>query len=107
MVFIADALLLMSWARLATSALAGGAFYVRARRRARAAPMDDAAVTAALAELAVVMPAFNEADQIEQSIEALRQAGPQLRESVVVDDGSTDATAALAEAALGRCAPSV
>jgi glycosyltransferase involved in cell wall biosynthesis len=46
----------------------------------------------------VVIPAFNEAQTIAPLVQALRVSGA-WRELIVVDDGSTDATAALARAA--------
>ena len=42
--------------------------------------------------LVVVVPAYNEAESIQQVIEKIRQAAPEL-DVVVVDDGSSDATA--------------
>ena len=50
---------------------------------------------------AAVVPAFNEADSIGAVIAEIRDADPDL-EVVVVDDGSADATAELAEAAGAR-----
>ncbi len=47
-------------------------------------------------QLSICIPAFNEEAGIEQSLAALREAFP-LAEIIVVDDGSEDRTAALAE----------
>jgi glycosyltransferase involved in cell wall biosynthesis len=51
--------------------------------------------------ISALIPALNEADRIQSTICALRAASADrpLREILVVDDGSTDNTAALAEAA--------
>jgi glycosyltransferase involved in cell wall biosynthesis len=42
--------------------------------------------------ISVVIPCFNEINTIEQVINAVRQAKPEEKEIVVVDDGSTDGT---------------
>jgi len=52
----------------------------------------------AAAETSVIVPAFNEGLAIRQVIAALQSAAP-WREIIVVDDGSSDATAAEATAA--------
>jgi rSAM/selenodomain-associated transferase 2 len=49
-----------------------------------------------------IVPAFNEGERIEALVRALRQQGPALSEVIVVDGGSSDDTAARAEAAGAR-----
>ncbi len=51
--------------------------------------------------LTVIIPAYNEADRIAATVAASLRL-PGVREVVVVDDGSTDATGAVATAAGGR-----
>ena len=58
---------------------------------------------AGLAEgVTVLLPAHNEAPSITAVIEGCRRSTPRLVEILVVDDGSTDDTAALAQAAGAR-----
>ena len=53
--------------------------------------------------LSIVIPAFNEATRLPRTLAALREQVPGPLEVVVVDDGSADATAAVArEAATGE-----
>jgi glycosyltransferase involved in cell wall biosynthesis len=52
--------------------------------------------------MSVVLPAYNEGGTITEVIRRCREAVPDLAEVLVVDDGSTDATAALAEQAKAR-----
>ena len=52
--------------------------------------------------VSVVVPARNEAGTVGAIVAALVSAAPRIAEVVVVDDGSTDATAAIAEAAGAR-----
>jgi glucosyl-3-phosphoglycerate synthase len=52
--------------------------------------------------VSVVVPARNEAATVGAIVAALVAAGPRIAEVVVVDDGSHDATAAVAEAAGAR-----
>ena len=56
--------------------------------------------------LSLVIPAYNEASRIQETIATAASwlcAQPYRTELIVVDDGSGDETAALAEAALGDC----
>jgi glycosyltransferase involved in cell wall biosynthesis len=60
--------------------------------------------------LTVVMPVFNQAQEIGATLRALEDAISAtsfVADVVVVDDGSTDGTAAAARAAAGRCALTV
>jgi dolichyl-phosphate beta-glucosyltransferase len=55
--------------------------------------------------IAVVMPAYNEADRIGPTLESVaryRAAGDAVSRVVLADDGSTDRTVVVAEAAAGR-----
>lgn len=47
-------------------------------------------------KVGVVIPAYNEADRIRQTIRAVRRTLPEIAEIVVVDDGSADETASQA-----------
>jgi glycosyltransferase involved in cell wall biosynthesis len=47
--------------------------------------------------VSILVPAFNEAATIVDVLERVREKVPHRIEVIVVDDGSTDATAALAE----------
>lgn len=49
--------------------------------------------------VSIVVPARDEAARIDPLLDALRRTGPAVREIIVVDDRSTDATAARVEAA--------
>ena len=49
-------------------------------------------------DLTVIIPAYNEAESVADTIRSLQQQSVQLREIIVVDDGSTDATGAIARA---------
>jgi dolichol-phosphate mannosyltransferase len=49
----------------------------------------------------VVLPTYNEADTVEEVLERVRQAAPQV-EVLVVDDGSPDGTADIAQQAADR-----
>ncbi|MES2461439.1 MAG: glycosyltransferase family 2 protein [Armatimonadota bacterium] len=51
--------------------------------------------------LSVIIPAYNEADRIGSTVVAAQKL-PGVREVIVVDDGSTDATSAAAESAGAR-----
>lgn len=50
-------------------------------------------------EISIVIPAYNIAGFIAEALSSLRAAGGPTREIIVIDDGSTDETAAVAEAA--------
>jgi dolichyl-phosphate beta-glucosyltransferase len=57
------------------------------------------------AQLSIVIPAFNEAGRVEQTLTALREYLPQITadfEIRVVDDGSTDGTVAIVERVAAR-----
>jgi glycosyltransferase involved in cell wall biosynthesis len=63
--------------------------------------LSDAGPLATLVDVAVIVPAFNEVDGIDQTVTRLRSAltsSPYSFEIVVVDDGSTDGTAERARA---------
>jgi glycosyltransferase involved in cell wall biosynthesis len=49
-------------------------------------------------QLSIIMPAYNEEKTIEKVLQALLQEVPDIYEIIVVDDGSTDRTAQIAEA---------
>ncbi len=49
-----------------------------------------------MSRVSIIIPAFNEADRIEETVKAARRLGGEL---IVVDDGSSDGTADLAERA--------
>ena len=49
-------------------------------------------------DLTVIIPAYDEAESVADTIRSLQQQSVQLREIIVVDDGSTDATGAIARA---------
>jgi len=49
-------------------------------------------------DLTVIIPAYNEAESVADTIRSLQQQSVQLREIIVVDDGSTDETGAIARA---------
>src|SRR5665213_1802495 len=78
-----------SRARHATPGVADGA------RSARVAP---AAARGAMNSIDVVIPAFNAAPYIGEAIASVLAQSPAVSRVIVVDDGSTDATASVAEA---------
>ncbi|MBA2292892.1 MAG: glycosyltransferase family 2 protein, partial [Gemmatimonadales bacterium] len=53
-------------------------------------------------ELTAVIPAYHAADHIAEAVASLYAQSSPPREIIVVDDGSTDETAAVAEAAGAR-----
>lgn len=53
--------------------------------------------------LSVLMPAYNEADTIERTLERVIKLGPIIKEIIVVDDGSTDETANIADRVARQC----
>ncbi len=72
----------------------------------RAARDDGAAAARAAAGLSVVIPARNEADTLPPLLASLREQDVQPLEVLVVDDGSSDGTAAVAAAGGARVLPS-
>ena len=94
---MAEIVLLVLWLRMAACAVLGLAFR---RGRCRAS-----ARGAARPGVAVVIPAFNEACNIGGTLASLRSQVPPPAEIVVVDDGSTDATAVLARRSLTGFGP--
>ncbi len=53
--------------------------------------------------LSVLMPAYNEAETIGRTLGRVIDLGPLVKEIIVVDDGSTDATAEIAERVARQC----
>jgi glycosyltransferase involved in cell wall biosynthesis len=53
--------------------------------------------TETLVALSVVMPAYNEEDTLRRSVETVMERVPRLGELVLVNDGSSDRTAAIAD----------
>ena len=88
----AEWLILLLWLRLAVFTLLG---MLALRRRPGRQPTSEPP-----ARLAVIVPAFNEAEHIAETLQALLAQTRQADELVVVDDGSTDATYTLAVQAL-------
>ena len=74
----------------------------RGRRAGRWRPGPDGPVAPSLPRLLAVIPARNEAATIAGCVAALRASDHPALEILVFDDGSTDGTAALAEAAGAR-----
>lgn len=78
---------------------------LRARRRRATLPAlegADVTVAAAAADVSVVIPARNEAHNLDACLAALAAAGDAVREILVVDDHSEDETAAVASRAAAR-----
>jgi dolichol-phosphate mannosyltransferase len=89
----------------AAQALAGALVLARlSGGRRRRAPLDAAGAPPPAVTIAAVVPARDEAARIGPCLAGLA-ADPDLAEVVVVDDGSRDATAALARAAGARVVP--
>lgn len=95
----AEALILLLWLRLAAVTLLGAFAQRRSLHRQPVGRPQDVH-----ARLAVVVPAFNEAGRIAGTLQALRAQTRAPDELVVVDDGSTDATAAQAAEAMAGLA---
>ncbi|MBV9284031.1 MAG: glycosyltransferase, partial [Acidimicrobiia bacterium] len=86
--------IVLSLARIAVSAVLAIRHWHRHRRGAgRSAPATSPALS-----VSVVVPAHNEARVIDKTITAIRRLRTQPCQVIVVDDGSTDATAAVARA---------
>lgn len=96
---IAEGVILLLWLRLAAFTLLGAMAQRRGACGQPGAWPDDMQ-----ARLAVIVPAFNEADRIAATLHALRAQTRAPEELVVVDDGSTDATAAQAAEAMAGLA---
>ncbi len=75
-----------------------------AGQKAKLHAMPAERATPTLDETCVVIPTYNERDNIVRLAEALRRLSPGLR-VIVVDDESPDGTGALAQEAAGRLAP--
>jgi cellulose synthase/poly-beta-1,6-N-acetylglucosamine synthase-like glycosyltransferase len=88
MAALAELTLLLLWLRTLAWAALAVQFHRLARRGTALAPKP--------ARVAVVIPAFDEEDQIGATIRALRRSDPAPAEIVVVDDGSSDLTAEIA-----------
>lgn len=74
------------------------AAYVRDRLRVA----EDELVPSSLPRLTLVVPMFDEAARIEGSLQALAEAGLDAIRLVLVDDGSSDATVAVAQSCIAR-----
>jgi dolichol-phosphate mannosyltransferase len=89
--------MIVLWVIAALQAVAAAIVLVRlGRGRDRGAPLA-AGAAAAPGALTILVPARDEAERIGPLLEALLQTGPVVREIIVVDDRSTDATADLVE----------
>jgi hypothetical protein len=97
------AAVLLAFHLAVAAALAARLVRVR-RRRATLPVVEEAAVgvAAAEADVSVVIPARNEAHNLAACLAAVGAAGDAVREILVVDDHSEDATAAIAAEAAGR-----
>jgi cellulose synthase/poly-beta-1,6-N-acetylglucosamine synthase-like glycosyltransferase len=88
---------LFAFAVLAVAGVSGGTVVLavrRARRLRRQAAHDDGTAGASAVSVSVVLAAYNEEAVIERTLRALAASTYPLTEILVVDDGSTDSTAA-------------
>lgn len=80
------------WLLAALQVVAGAVVIVRlSRGRERGAPLRPGA-PAPISSISIVIPARDEAERIGPLLEALSRTGPAVREILVVDDRSSDAT---------------
>ena len=70
--------------------------------RRRLPPVVPVTRTAATGEITVVVAALNEAHRIARCLEGLALQGPEVREILVVDSGSSDGTGAMVQAMAAR-----
>ena len=83
------------WLLAAVQIALGISVLVRMARSARGTPLGTGASTAAAGSIAVVVPVLNEVLRLAPCLDGLIGAGPDVREILVVDGGSTDGTHAL------------
>ncbi len=68
---------------------------VKPAARTPAAPQDKTAMTDHAGKLSVLIPVYNEERTVDQILTRVLALGPVVKEIVIVDDGSTDRTAAI------------
>jgi glycosyltransferase involved in cell wall biosynthesis len=86
---------LRPWSAFARNGLQNGNVTGKVFRRQRAGR--PVAARTAMAKVSIVVAAFNEARHLERCLESLNAQEPRPHEVIVVDDGSTDGTAAVVE----------
>ncbi|MDZ4842119.1 MAG: glycosyltransferase family 2 protein [Hyphomicrobium aestuarii] len=100
MLIMAELALVVIWFRLAVLSVLGLAAARRRMVSTAAQPTGDIKVRASPPHISVVVPAFNEEAIIESTLQKLLAQDLAPWEIIVVDDGSTDATAELARRGL-------
>ncbi|GAB3647676.1 glycosyltransferase [Ramlibacter alkalitolerans] len=97
----AELTLVLLWVRMVLTCMLG-AWACRRRRTGppRDAPDPGEPASFATARVSIVVPAFDEAQAIEATLRALQGLVPAPLEIIVVDDGSGDATCAIAQRCL-------
>src|ERR1043165_9822201 len=90
---VADLLFLTVWARLVVSTALSIVWYARRRLPQR----DPDGVKSGNANVSLVVPAYNEECNIAATLTSLFSLTPPAQEIIVVDDGSTDLTASIAD----------